>query len=44
MTIDRKRGDLFLMAVGESFFNQVMPNLSVDMGLCLTAVHWLSEG
>ena len=35
--------NIFLAATVGSFYKQVMPKKSVDFGLCITAVHWLSE-
>ena len=41
--IPKRIENIFLAATVGSFYKQVMPKESLDFGLCITAVHWLSE-
>jgi hypothetical protein len=36
-------GPVYATAVGGSFFGQVVPDRSVDLGLCSNAAHWFRE-
>ena len=37
-----RRGDIFPLVSGTSFYRQILPAASVDIGFSATAMHWLS--
>ena len=38
-----RRGDIFPMVSGTSFYRQILPPASLDIGFSATAMHWLSS-
>ena len=38
-----KNKNIFVTACGTSFYDQCLPDETVNLGLCFTSAHWLRE-